>query len=303
MPNARYPRSLDAGPLQADIDLFELHLIQENLAKKTKRTYTEAAQWFAADGPDFDDWSDVTRKHIELWVAWLFQRGYSDSYVNNQYRALQQFFRWYAEAEEVANPTLGMKPPKIRPKMVPILTDEDLDKLLKACRGKGFQPRRDTAVISLFRDTGVRLAELAGLALDDVDLKRREAKVTGKGGKQRTVRFTAGTALALGQYLKERARHRRHGENALWLGARGKGPMTADGVYQLIKRRADEAGVQVHPHQFRHTFSHNWLDNGGGEWDLVELNGWNSPQMLKIYGRSAASSRARRSYDHIMQGA
>ena len=53
--------------------------------------------------------------------------------------------------------------------------------------------------------------------------------------------------------------------------------MTASGVYQMIERRGREAGVEVNPHKFRHTFSHDWLDRGGAEGDLMELNGWSSP--------------------------
>lgn len=56
------------------------------------------------------------------------------------------------------------------------------------------------------------------------------------------------------------------------------------------------------PDQFRHHFSRTWLDKGGAEGDLMELNGWSSPQMLRRYGRSAASTRARRTYDRIMEG-
>ena len=69
----------------------------------------------------------------------------------------------------------------------------------------------------------------------------------------------------------------------------------------MVCRRGEQAGVEVHPHKFRHNFSHTWLDKGGAEGDLMELNGWTSPQMLRRYGRSAASSRARRSYDRIME--
>lgn len=86
----------------------------------------------------------------------------------------------------------------------------------------------------------------------------------------------------------------------LWLAARNRGPMTSWGIYQMIIRRADEAGLKINPHKFRHTFSHNWLDRGGAEGDLMELNGWSSPQMLARYGRSARSQRARRHYDDIM---
>jgi integrase len=58
--------------------------------------------------------------------------------------------------------------------------------------------------------------------------------------------------------------------------------------------------VAVYPHRFRHHFSHTWLDRGGAEGDLMELNGWVSPQMLTRYGASARGARARRSYDRVM---
>jgi integrase len=86
--------------------------------------------------------------------------------------------------------------------------------------------------------------------------------------------------------------------------ARGepRGPLTGSGIYQVIARRGVQAGVAVHPHRFRHHFSHTWLDRGGPEGDLMELCGWTSPQMLRVYGASARSARARRSYDRIMDG-
>jgi integrase len=82
-----------------------------------------------------------------------------------------------------------------------------------------------------------------------------------------------------------------------------RGPMTASGLYQVIARRGRQCGVAVFPHRFRHHFSHAWLDRGGAEGDLMELNGWTSPQMLRRYGASARSARARRSYDRIMNDA
>jgi integrase/recombinase XerD len=68
----------------------------------------------------------------------------------------------------------------------------------------------------------------------------------------------------------------------------------------MIERRGLESGVEVNPHKFRHTFTHVFLDRGGAEGDLMELNGWSSPQMLARYGRSARSARARRHYDDVM---
>jgi integrase/recombinase XerD len=85
-------------------------------------------------------------------------------------------------------------------------------------------------------------------------------------------------------------------------GTGGRGPLTGNGIYQAgqAARRAGRRGRA--PHRFRHHFSHTWLDRGGAEGDLMELNGWTSPQMLRRYGASARSARARRSYDRIMTG-
>jgi integrase len=72
--------------------------------------------------------------------------------------------------------------------------------------------------------------------------------------------------------------------------------------YQAVTRRGRQCGVPVWPHRFRHHFSHTWLERGGPEGDLMELNGWSSPQMLARYGAGARSARARRTYDRIMTG-
>lgn len=117
MPKNTAVRNLDAGPLQADIDLFELHLIQENKSPKAILTYLSAAKWFAAEGLKVTDWAEVTKKDIQLWMKRLLAE-HGDSYANNQYRVLQQYFRWWS-AEEEPNPMAGMKPPKIRPHLVP----------------------------------------------------------------------------------------------------------------------------------------------------------------------------------------
>jgi site-specific recombinase XerD len=304
-----YRRNLDAGPFTDMIESFDLHLHAERKSPKTIRTYVEAAQWLAAEHLipcGLTDWADVAARDVQQWIVTLLGR-YSDQYANNQHRALQQFFKWYA-TEDPDDPRLnvmaGLKPPKLDEKLVPVFTAADLAALLATCKGGGFHARRDAAILSLFRDSGVRLAELATLTTNDVDRKTREATVNGKGGKQRTVKFTWDTSRAIDRYMRERAAHRMADRPALWLGTQGGGPMTPSGVYQMVRRRGTEAGLSaVYPHKFRHNFSHSWLDNGGTEGDLMELNGWSGPQMLARYGRSARSSRARRAYDRIMDEA
>jgi len=119
-------------------------------------------------------------------------------------------------------------------------------------------------------------------------------------GRPRVVRIGHEAARALDRYLRIRARHAQAHRPQLWLGVNNRGPMTANGIYQMIARRGRQAEVDAWTHRFRHHFSHTWLDRGGAEGDLMELNGWSSPQMLRRYGASARGARARRTYDRIM---
>ena len=83
-------------------------------------------------------------------------------------------------------------------------------------------------------------------------------------------------------------------------GSQQPGPAHPHGIYQIVARRGRQSEVNVYPHRFRHYFSQTWLDRGGAERDLTELNGWTSPQLLTRYGASARGVRARRPYDRIM---
>jgi site-specific recombinase XerD len=274
--------------------------------------YTEAVRWFAAAHllreTGRTGWEQVCGRDVQRWMVWLLSR-YSDSYASNQYRALQQFFRWRADEVDLPDPMARLRAPLVRDKLIPVFTSGELSKLAKACQGRTFAQRRDYAIMAVFRAAGIRLSELAGIRYDpgdssrsDVDLQYREIKVRGKGGEMRIVKIGHEAARSIGRYLRVRARHAQAYRAQLWLGANDRGPVTANGSCQMVARRGRQCGVPVYPHRFRHHFSHTWLDRGGAEGDLMELNGWTSPQMLRRYGASARGARARRNYDRVMDG-
>jgi integrase len=145
-----------------------------------------------------------------------------------------------------------------------VLPTADARDLLKLCKGTSFVDRRDIAIIILFLDTGMRLSELAGLSVDDLDMEADVAYVLGKDRRPRGCPFGAKAGHALDRYLRTRAKHHRWFEQALWLGEKTKGPMTANGIAKMVRRRGRQAGIDgLHPHQFRHIFAHTWLSEGG----------------------------------------
>ena len=215
-PQSRYrqPKQLDAGDLQPEISSFGLHLAAEGKAARTIRTYIEAVAWFAAHllrEAGRTGWEQVGKHDVQQWMVRLLDR-YSAAYASNQFRALQQFFRWLAAEEEIGDPMAGLRPPHVPGRPVPVFADGDLPRLERACVGRSFQQRRDAAMIAIFAATGIRLSELAGLRYDpadpqrsDIDPWHREITVRGKGRTTRTVKISYDAARALDRYIRARA--------------------------------------------------------------------------------------------------
>ena len=264
------------------------------------QAYLESAQLLAAysGGRDLES---LTRGDIEDFLADQLSRHRATT-AAGRYRNLQQFYRWVVEEGLVeVSPTAGLRPPTVPETPVPVLDEAAINRLLGTMTGRGFEDRRDTAIVRLFLDTGMRLSEVAGLQLTDVDLDADVALVLGKGHRPRACPFGDKTGQAIERYLRERNKHARAKGPELWLGARGV--LTGNGITQMLRRRAKQAGIDhLHPHMFRHTFAHRWLSEGGQEQDLMRLAGWRSREMLSRYGASAADQRAREAHKRLGLG-
>jgi len=273
---------------------FSRHLRAEAKAPRTAVIYGQSvtffSRWLLAQGRE-PVIEELTRAGIREWLAQLADQ-HETSTVRTRYKGLHRFCSWLvSEGEIEVNPLAGLEPPVAQAKPVPVLSDEDLTRILKACNGKDFRDRRDEAVIRVLLDCGIRVSELCGLTVEAVDLDREMALVTGKGNKVRPVYFGARTARALDRYRRERSRQRHSHLDAFFLSQRGA--LSPDGVRELVNVRGALAGVPgLHPHRFRHTFAHDFLINGGQERDLKRLAGWSSDAMLERYGASAADVRA-----------
>jgi site-specific recombinase XerD len=301
------PRRTDVPKLtlEAAWQSFDRALRAEGRSPETRRAYAQSIVQFGAYLSDRGLSSDVTsidRSDLEGWIISVLETR-SPATAATRYRALARLFSWLVEEGELArSPMLGMHGPVVPENPPDVLSVVDLRRLMASCKGTTFDERRDAAILRVLIDSGVRLAELTGLTLEDVDLDEGLAVVTGKGKRRRAVPLGAKATAALDRYLRVRAGHPHHRTAALWLGQ--KGPMTATGLRQAIQRRARQAGLEqrVWPHLFRHTGAHQWLAAGGSEGDLMSLYGWRSSAMLRRYGSSAAAERARKAHADLSLG-
>jgi hypothetical protein len=192
-PRPRRRKPLDAGPFAPEIGSFRLRPAAAGKAPKTVRTYTEAVQWFAAahliPRTSRTRWEQVDGHDVQRWLVHLLTR-YSDAYASNQFRALQQFFRWLAEEEQLPDPMTRLRAPRVTEKLAPVFTSEELSALEKTCQGGSFAQRRDAAIIAVLTATGSGPGSWPGSGTTRAT--RAEVMSTCGGGRSRCAARAAG---------------------------------------------------------------------------------------------------------------
>ncbi len=219
-------------------------------------------------------------------IVKLRSHGLSPASVARQLSSWRGFFSFACRRLGYAsNPCVGLRPPKAAKALPQILSPDACTQLLdRSSAADDTLQARDRAMFELFYSSGLRLAELCGLDLDDLDLQSGEAQVTGKGRKTRIVPVGRQALTAIAAWLPQRLRLLRDPIPALFVSQRGT-RISPRSVQLRLDRWALQAGLgqHLHPHMLRHAFATHVLQSSGDLRAVQEMLGHASISTTQVY--------------------
>ena len=285
--------------LQKCIHYLHRHDRSEATIKHYRHDLQQFARWFEQTNgcqptPETITPIDVKEYHSHMQNV----QGYKPATINRRLQALRALCRWAVEVGLIAtDPTAGIKEIKQQRQGPKTLDRTEIYRMIRALEerlqwalsykgslsGQAARAKRDTAMVMLLLHTGLRVSELAGLKLSDVEISEQKGNlaVAGNGNKQRKVPLNADARKALRQWLEVRLNVE---SEALFIG-RGGVPLSVRGVQKVLADLGGRAQVEnLHPHTLRHTFATRYLEaNPGDLVGLATILGHESLETLRIY--------------------
>ena len=262
--------------------------VEKNYSQHTLRAYADDIRSFRDFVAGVDEslsFVDADADMLRAWIASLIDKGAAPASVSRRMSALRSFYD-YLRAEGVVdyNPATSLKGPKLRKRLPVFVKEGEMDSLLDdVAFGDGYDACRDRMIIMCFYSTGMRLSELVGLDLCDVDLERSVIKVFGKRSRERIIPYGKEMASELKAYLEQRSGMQTESK-ALFLSGNGD-RISHSYVYRMVRERlAQVTSVgKKSPHVLRHSFATAMLNNDAELGVVKELLGHRRLATTEVY--------------------
>jgi integrase/recombinase XerC len=269
------------------IEDFVRHLrLERQLSPLTSKNYQRdlevLADWCA--GQELARWEDLDNEHVRAFSASCYRRGLSASSIQRRLSAARTFYRYLLREKRVRNnPVTSVSAPK-KKKRLPGNLDADRIARLLDIEGDGPLVARDRAILELFYSSGLRLAELTALDINDVDLADATVRVTGKGRKDRIVPVGRHAREALARWRQSRPEFMTDDSEALFLSRMGA-RLSQRSVQARVAYWAKRQGIDshVHPHLLRHSFATHLMESSHDLRGVQELLGHANISTTQIY--------------------
>ena len=283
------------------------HIVDFERFLKYERNYSgHTVRAYMNDLAEFEEFLEknsteiekVNSKIINLYSLNLYTKN-SKSTVSRKLTTLRSFFNFMIRKGQVKqNPAKLIPLPKKEKELPVFLSVDEVFSLINSIDREGILPLRDLAIIELLYSSGLRVSELAGIKVLDIDHRQNFVKVSGKGNKERLVPFGSSAQEVILEYLKRRVELKPQ-DDFLFLNNRGSG-LTTRSIERIVKKYGLLSGIskKISPHALRHTFATHLLGGGADLRSIQELLGHSSlsttqrythtsiEQIMKIYDKT-----------------
>jgi integrase/recombinase XerC len=301
---ARHSKTDSPAP-RADDPLVEsflqFQLVEKNASPLTLGNYERSLRAFRTECGGFTSWMETRPDDFRSWLFLLMKRELARATIRLHFSALRSFYKFLSRRHGlVNNPLADVQMPKAERKLPVVLTLKQVEELLalplrlpKEKQAPAWIPARDAAILETFYSTGLRLHELVGIDVEDIDPYNDTITVVGKGRKERLALLGAHAAKAVQHYRHAAAVH----SGPLFLSKLRK-RITTQAVGDVLEKylRKSDIGLRITPHKLRHSFATHLLNNGADLRSVQELLGHSSLSTTQIYTH-VTTDRMKKVYD------
>lgn len=266
---------------------------QKNYSEHTVDSYRRDIDKFLVfagdEGFSFDN---VDNNLIRNFLRREIEQGKSKRTNQRRLVALRRYYEWLLKNKYVKyNPFISIKAPKSDETLPNFLYEDEVNDLIESnAKREDFLAKRDHSIILLLYTSGIRVSELVGLKLQDINTRSRTIRIIGKGRKERVVPFSTLAMQSLNDYLNNcrneiiKRNQISAPTNMLFLNSKG-GHLTIRGVQYILKEIENKIGVSLdlHPHKMRHTFATHLLEKGADLRTIQEILGHTSLETTQVY--------------------
>ncbi|MGF9796871.1 tyrosine-type recombinase/integrase [Brevibacillus agri] len=251
------------------IQEFEQYLVENGIAPKTIESYVGDVKGFAEylAGMGVNDLADLKRFYVASYKNHLIDAKYKVATINKKINSLQAYNLFLIERKLATDLVVTLKRDRIKVAAgsegeVEVFTEQEVSQLLFFVQDRSRVSLRNQLIVHLLLYTGVRVSELCGIQLSDIDYLTNTLRVTGKGGKYREIPLRSDLVDLIKEYVRTERQENKHREGPFLLVSQRAERMHKDAVNTLLEGMEKQLGFKMYPHKFRHTFCSRLLKKG-----------------------------------------